>query len=106
MPCQLNADCLDKIFEFLGLLFGVEQVEFGGERQPLQIVQCAERIGIEAVFAKQLAVVSGERQNQFAQIAPEPFGLQLANRSFRQLLPSVLEQVRIQESRPSWPQGP
>ena len=70
-----------------------EQVRLAGKRQTLEVIERADRIGIQPALAKQRAIVRRERQHHCAQVMPELFALKPADRLFRQLLPTALEQV-------------
>ena len=87
----------DKFPGFLGMFGRVQQVRFRGEGQALQIVQRADRFNIEAEPAENLAIMSRERQDHPPEIAAELFGLEPANNRFRQLLPTVPEQVHAHD---------
>src|SRR6185503_10087435 len=84
--------------ELLKLLWRLRtghEVVFGRERDTLEVVQRADRVGREAMLAKQGAVIGRERQNRGTQIMRQPFSLCAANDPFRQVLPPIPEQVRI-----------
>src|SRR5439155_25759709 len=80
----------DKVFGSLWAFRRVQQIGLRRKGQPLQIVQRADRVGIQPMFAEKLAVMGGERQDDSAQVTPKLFGLQSAHHAFRQLLPSFL----------------
>ena len=88
----------NEFLESLRLSGRREQIGFFRERHILQIVQCAKRISIQAVFGKNARVVRRERQDNVAQIPAELFRLQLAHFIFRQCLPVFLETARVHDA--------
>jgi hypothetical protein len=61
------------------MLRGVDQVGFGGKRDPLQVLERTDAVGLEAVSMKERAIVGGKRHDDVAQVAAQLLGLQPAD---------------------------
>jgi len=80
----------DEVLEAEWMSRIVQQIGLGGKRQTLEIIQSVYAVRTDPVFFKKTSVITGEREDDSSQVAPESLGLQTANGAFRQLFPPAL----------------
>ena len=78
----------------------IEQVGFGSERQPLQIVERPDNTGCDSVLLEPFAIMRRKRQDDPAQIVLQFLRLQLANDFLRQTLPVGCKPPRVHTTVP------